>query len=252
MKLRLAKSSKLFRLLIHRYDVKPKKAVVRKTRKCFAYSSFVAIVTGFLLALVIHIILINLKYQYPTPQAILVLGGEHQRECVAAKLAKQNTDLIIWVSSGLLPPDANEIFLNSNVALARVNLDYTATDTVTNFTTIVAELQAKDIQHIYLVTSDFHMPRAKAIAFWVLGSRGIAFTPVTVPSNQPPEPFHKTLRDITRSWLWLLTGRTGSSLDPNPPIKSSAINTKQEDIPNIEFGSQNSEVSLRLTSEREH
>ena len=151
----------------------------------------------------------------------MVLGGGDTREPFAAKLAAQNSDLHIWVSSGLRPTQINEFFLAQNVSLNRVNLDYDATDTVTNFTTLVDNFQAANVRHIYLVTSDFHMPRAKAIAFWVLGSRGIAYTSIVVPSQKQPEPLHKTIRDIARSWLWLLTGRTGSSLDPNPPGRSS-------------------------------
>ncbi|MEM6253262.1 MAG: YdcF family protein [Cyanobacteria bacterium P01_D01_bin.156] len=160
-------------------------------------------------------------YQSPYPQAVLVLGGGKEREIAAAKLAAQEPNLKVWVSSGSLPPQANKTFLAENIALSRVSLDYDATDTVTNFTTTVNKLKSEGIQNIYIVTSDFHMPRASAIAFWVLGSNSIAYTPVPVPSQQPTEPLHKTLRDITRSWLWLLTGRTGSSLDPNPPAKSS-------------------------------
>lgn len=160
-------------------------------------------------------------YQVPSPQAVLVLGGSSRRELSAAQLAAQFPSLDIWVSSGLPSAQSNEIFLEKNVPLSRVNFDYKATDTVTNFTTIVGKLQEREIQHIYLITSDFHMRRATAIAFWVLGSRGIAYTPVLVSSSQPPEPHHKIIRDVARSWLWLLTGRTGSSLDPNPPVRSS-------------------------------
>ena len=173
------------------------------------------------LTLFVKFRLIITAYQTSKPQAILVLGGAHEREPAAAQLAAQNPQLNIWVSSGLLPPQANEIFLTQNVSLTRVKLDYRATDTVTNFTTLVNKLQANDIRHIYLVTSDFHMQRSKAIAFWVLGSRGIAYTPVTVPSNQAPEPYHKIWRDVGRSLLWIVTGRTGSSLDPNPPSRST-------------------------------
>ncbi|WP_228016095.1 YdcF family protein [Leptolyngbya ectocarpi] len=161
------------------------------------------------------------SYQHPRPQSILVLGGGNTREPVAAQLAAQNSTLDVWVSSGLVPSQANEFFLTEDVSLTRVNLDYRATDTVTNFTTLVTQFQTRDIHHIYLITSDFHMPRAKAIAFWVLGSRGIAYTPVVVPSKEPSEPPHKVVRDVARSWLWLITGRTGSSLDPDPPISSS-------------------------------
>ena len=190
-------------------------------RQWLIRSAIALTTTSLLIVLSIKARLEISAYQSPQPEAILVLGGGSTREPAAAQLAAQRPDLDIWVSSGLGPTQANEIFSAQNVVLTRVNLDYKATDTVTNFTTLVAKLQGDNIRHIYLVTSDFHMPRSKAIAFWVLGSRGIAYTPITVPSNTPPEPYHKILRDIARSWLWLITGRTGSSLDPDPPVRSS-------------------------------
>ncbi|MEO0434454.1 MAG: YdcF family protein [Cyanobacteria bacterium J06656_5] len=177
--------------------------------------------TSLLIVLSLKAKLIVSTYQSPQLEAILVLGGGNTRELAAAQLAAQKPDLEVWVSSGLGPNKATKIFSAQNVGLTRINLDYSATDTVTNFTTLVAKLRSHNIRHIYLVTSDFHMPRSKAIAFWILGSRGIAYTPITVPSNQPPEPHHKIWRDVGRSLLWILTGRTGSSLDPNPPARSS-------------------------------
>ena len=192
--------------------------MAKSVQRLSLYGAITATVIGLAVIFVIQLKLSFARHQSQAPQAILVLGGDHKREPTAARLAAQHPHLEVWVSSGLLPSKANRIFLTESVPLSRVNLDYSATDTVTNFTTLVAQLQANNIQHIYLVTSDFHMHRSKAIAFWILGSRGIAYTPVAVPSNQAPEPHHKILRDVARSWLWLLTGRTGSSLDPNPPV----------------------------------
>lgn len=202
-------------------DSKKRLLVAKLFQRLIFYTGAATIFTSIATVSAVQAKLMIAAYQYPQPQSILVLGGGNTREPVAAQLASQHPNLDIWVSSGLMPPQANEIFLTQNVSLTRVNLDYRATDTVTNFTTLVNKLQANDIQHIYLVTSDFHMQRSKAIAFWVLGSRGIAYTPVTVPSNQAPEPHHKIWRDVGRSLLWILTGRTGSSLDPNPPARSS-------------------------------
>ena len=206
---------------ISRLAVAVFKIVVKFWRQWIFKSAIALATTSLLIVSLVKTRLVVAAYRFPQPEAIFVLGGGRNREPAAAKLASQHPNLDVWVSSGLLPPQANEIFLAENVSLNRVNLDYSATDTVTNFTTLVAKLQAQDIQHVYLITSDFHMPRAKAIAFWVLGSRGIAYTPVVVPSKQPPEPPHKVVRDVARSWLWLITGRTGSSLDPDPPISSS-------------------------------
>lgn len=185
---------------------------------CITIAMSVAFIS---VVLAVRFRLIVATHKVPYPQAILVLGGDGRRELAAAKLAAQQPTLEIWVSSGLLPTQATEIFLAEEVSLSRVNLDYGATDTVTNFTTLVTTLQARDVQHIYLITSDFHMRRSKAIAFWILGSRGIAHTPVSVPSIKTVEPYYKMWRDIARSWLWLLTGHTGSSINPGPPVKSS-------------------------------
>ncbi|MEM9807675.1 MAG: YdcF family protein [Cyanobacteria bacterium P01_D01_bin.56] len=195
--------------------------MAKQWRQWILYSSCITVATYLATVMHVRLKLIISSNKTPQAQAVLVLGGNHRREIAAAQLAAQESKLTIWVSSGISELQAHEIFRTKAVPLSRVILDYTATDTVTNFTTLVNQLEKNNIQHIYLITSDFHMPRAKSIAFWVLGSRGIAYTPVSVPSDEPFEPFHKTLRDVTRSWLWLLTGRTGSSLDPNPPTKTS-------------------------------
>lgn len=200
----------------------PAQQVLRMVSTWFCYSFVAVIILVTTAAFLIKLRLVLISFYSALPQAALVLGGDHRREPTAAKLATENPSLEIWVSSGLPSSQAQEIFLEEGISLARIHLDYEATDTVTNFTTIAGKLKNEKITHIYLVTSDFHMSRATAIAFWILGSRGIAYTPVTVPSNRPLEPHHKILRDVARSWLWLLTGRTGSSLDPNPPVRSSS------------------------------
>ncbi|MBF2047947.1 MAG: YdcF family protein [Elainella sp. C42_A2020_010] len=142
----------------------------------------------------------------------LVLGGGTGREEAAAQLAQHYPSLMIWVSSGRSPQDIYAIFQSASVSTTRLHLDYRATDTVTNFTTLVPELKQHQIQHVFLVTSDFHMPRAQAIATVVLGSQGIAFTPVAVGTTEPREPVIQIARDVCRSIVWLLTGRTGASL----------------------------------------
>lgn len=196
-------------------------AMLQLAKKYITYSLTTAIGLSLITISAIHLKLIITAYSHSQPQAILVLGGRRDRETVAAQLAHQHPQLPIWVSSGSLPKQAKATFRNENIPLAQVTLDYRATDTVTNFTTMVGTLNNNNIRHIYLVTSETHMPRASEIAFWILGSRGIAYTPVIVPSNQAPEPHHKIWRDVGRSLLWLITGRTGSSFDPNPPARSS-------------------------------
>jgi uncharacterized SAM-binding protein YcdF (DUF218 family) len=169
---------------------------------------------GFLvsLLLIIPIRLAIATHQAPYPQAILTLGGNPAREKAAAQLARYHPSLEVWVSTGETPQDAQAIFRAAGVSDERVHLDYRAVDTVTNFTTLVSDFKQHQIQHVYLVTSDFHMPRARAIATVVLGSQGITFTPVAVPSTHSKESSIRIARDVGRSLLWIVTGRTGATL----------------------------------------
>jgi uncharacterized SAM-binding protein YcdF (DUF218 family) len=177
---------------------------------------FFCLVGSFCLA-AISIVPIRLAIAYylaPVPQTILTLGGDENREVFSAQFAQTNPHLEIWVSSGIDPNKSRQIFATAGISRSRVHIDRRAADTVTNFTSLVSDFKSRRIQHLYLITSDFHMPRAKAIAIFVLGSQGIAFTPVSVPSNKPSESWLHVLRDIGRAILWLFTGRTGASLNP--------------------------------------
>lgn len=159
----------------------------------------------------------HLKSYLSEPQAMLVLGGATEREVFAAKMATEYPDLEIWVSGGSNPEYAEWVFTEAGVDLTRVHLDDRAVDTVTNFTTLVDQLKAQGIDNLYLVTSDYHMRRAQVIGEIVLGSRGITFRTVPVPSHEAAEPLEKAIRDGIRAVLWVTTGRTGSTLSQYLP-----------------------------------
>lgn len=184
----------------------------RKRFRFFCLASTALIVT------VIGIIPVRLAIahlQVPQPQAILTLGGGIEREHFTAQFALTHPTLDIWVSSGIPSDKAREIFRAYGIPEERVNLDRRAVDTVTNFTTLVPDFKSRRLQHLYMITSGHHIARSKAIATLILGSQGIAFTPVSVPSGEPPESWLRILRDIARALLWIFTGRTGASLHPN-------------------------------------
>lgn len=173
-----------------------------------------------LLSVLVLPVLLWLVYKqirsFEKPQAVLVLGGSTtalERERFTAEFMRQHPDLPIWVSSG--SPNTKYIkrlFAKAGIEPSRLHLDYQAVDTVTNFTTLADELKARKISSVYLITSDYHMRRARVIGEIVLGSRGIVFHPVEVPSGRSPEPIEKALRDGARAILWVTTGRTGSTL----------------------------------------
>ncbi len=149
----------------------------------------------------------------PQPQAIFTLGGDLSREIFTAQFAKMHPNLEIWVSSGSPTEAANWAFNVAKIPLKKVHLDRRAVDTVTNFTSLLANFKSKHFQHLYLITADYHMRRAIAIASFVFGSQGIAFTPVSIPTDKPPEYWLRTLRDIFRALLWIFTKHTGASLN---------------------------------------
>jgi uncharacterized SAM-binding protein YcdF (DUF218 family) len=152
----------------------------------------------------------ELENTWIQPQAIFVLGGEEEREIFAAKLAHAHPNLPVWISSGAPPGYAKKVFKKAGVSTENLHLDYRAIDTVTNFTTLVDRFESKGITSVYLVTSDDHMQRARAIGEIVFGSRGIKVKPITFASGRPTEPIRKTVRDSCRSLLWLTTGYAGS------------------------------------------
>ncbi len=153
------------------------------------------------------------QQQFLDPPVALVLGGAPEREQFAAQFAKDHPNVRIWVSSGSNPEYARWVFDEAQVPNEQWALDYEAVDTVTNFTTLVDKLEDRQIRQVYLITSDYHMSRASAIARIVLGSRGINFKPVAIPTDgdpENPETVAREVRDGARSLLWVVTGRTGS------------------------------------------
>jgi uncharacterized SAM-binding protein YcdF (DUF218 family) len=146
------------------------------------------------------------------PQAIFILGGETGREKFGAKFAQHHPSLPVWISGGAPQGYAKRVFIKAGNNPQNLHLDYQASDTVTNFTTLVDRFQSAGINTVYLVTSDDHMPRARAIGEIIFGSRGIKIKPVCFISGRPVEPFTKTVRDSARSILWLTTGYTGASV----------------------------------------
>jgi uncharacterized SAM-binding protein YcdF (DUF218 family) len=196
---------------------------IRRTKKVRAKSSR-SFSRGLKLLTLISPVLLWFTYKqirsWETPQAVLMLGGSTsalEREKFTAKFVSEHPnlkDLEIWISSGGSGKYDNyvkKIFIKAGINSERIHFDEQAVDTVTNFTTLVDELKSKGVTSIYLVTSDYHLRRAEVIAEVVLGSRGIVFKSVAVPSTESPEPLEKTIRDGARAILWVITGSTGKN-----------------------------------------
>jgi len=136
---------------------------------------------------------------------ILHLGGGMDRADKCIQLANIYPDAMILVSSEGGNPI--EYYAQRGIDPNRVFLDYTAWDTVTNFThtfhRIKKEFKAKKV---FVVTHNFHMKRSMRIADAVYWMTGI--TPIPSPSGGPEhnEPQNYVRDDTIRAWIWRLTG----------------------------------------------
>lgn len=145
----------------------------------------------------------------PPPQLILVLGGDLERERHAAAIAGER-GLPVVVSGGSNPEYAHWLFeQRQGLPSHRVTLDYRATDTLTNFTSLVDDLRRARVRHALLVTSSDHMDRALLVGRIVAGSRGIHLTPEPVDCGDQclPEGRRKVWGDGLRAALWVVSGR---------------------------------------------
>ena len=142
------------------------------------------------------------------PERILVLGGDVDRERAGLLLAKR-LGLPMVVSGGSNPEYAHWLMEKEGLREGQVALDYRAADTLENFTSLVDDLRREGVQHVLLVTSEDHLPRALTVGSVVAGSRGIRLTgvPVACRSACPQEAAGKQWGDGLRALAWVLTGR---------------------------------------------
>ncbi len=94
-----------------------------------------------------------------------MLGGDYKIMEFAAQFwaSGSHKDLDIWVSDCDSHLNYNRrIFQWFGVPNRQLRFDGRATDTVTNFTSMVDKFAGRKIQHIYLITSDYHIWRARS------------------------------------------------------------------------------------------
>ena len=173
------------------------------------------------------------------PQCVLVLGGCKERELAAARMfgaAAVPSARMLLLSSGA----ASLAELQAAAAPAAAHtvlVDRRAVDTVTNFTTVARSLAAAGVTSVACATAREHCLRALAVGTLVLGAEGeclcglnVACLPVRpracvattgleasalpVDSHEAlAEGWLRTLRDVGRALLWLLSGLHGGSLN---------------------------------------
>ena len=146
-------------------------------------------------------------------EVLLVLGGSETRELACAAL--HSGEALLVLSSGAATPE--ECAAAAGIDLRRVVVDRRAVCTVTNFTSIVTDLEKAGCRSVVITTSPSHMRRAFLVGCVCLGSRGIRCERRCCRDDDDPEGPRqestlRVLRDLLRSALWLLAGWDGGGV----------------------------------------
>ena len=159
--------------------------------------------------------LLKTASQHPVqpPQLIFVAGGFEYRERYAARLVREH-NLPVLVSGGLSADYGRALFFEEGVHGPQLSRDDQASDTLENFTTLLAELKQRQVRHLLLVTGVDHMPRASLVGKIVAGSRGIRVTPAPVDCADAcvRESPIKVAADALRAVIWVVSGHDVKTL----------------------------------------
>ena len=186
------------------------------------YKIYLAVLIFFSTFIVYMHLLPFLKSQFNNqqPQVILVLGGDIAREIAGIKISKElNIPLII--SGGSNSQFSDWLINEGGISKDLVKRDYRAKDTLTNFTSIIDDLNEEGITHILLITSKYHIKRAKVVGEIIASSRGIRLTSLSIPCKSfcsvkgQKESVPKKNIDFVRSIIWVTTGKDIKPLVPN-------------------------------------
>lgn len=159
-------------------------------------------------------------------EIILHLGGNWRRIERTIQEAQRRPSAMVIVSTEGNRPLMIQALERSGIDLNRVIFDDSAYDTVGNFTDTYAKVRRLGGRTVYVVTSDWHMPRAMAIAkaaytpgwlYSLLHSLTGIYAFATIRSVACPwvdDPDRKdpgnTIWDVSRTIQWRRTGRPTS------------------------------------------
>ncbi len=139
--------------------------------------------------------------------AVLVLGGSIRREMVVAAAIAQNNTLPVLISKGSPSPCIRAVFDRAHAPVDRVWLETCAQSTFGNYRYSLATLQQWQSQHVRVVTSESHLPRAHWLGAVMLGSHGIWVDVQPVQEQGRPgnrEHPLKTIADLSRGLVWAI------------------------------------------------
>mmetsp|Transcript_4771 Transcript_4771/g.6033 ORF Transcript_4771/g.6033 Transcript_4771/m.6033 type:complete len:189 (+) Transcript_4771:285-851(+) len=135
-----------------------------------------------------------------------VLGGSKRREVAALKTClKKFPGVPIWISGPELTQDCLEICEQEGVDPELLRVDYRAIDTLSNFTTMCQDMYTGGFKKVAIITSRYHMKRARSIAAIIMPEFKLRYVPVGIvyQANEEKETILKVWRDQIRAYLWV-------------------------------------------------
>lgn len=144
----------------------------------------------------------------------LVLGGSIYREDFALTTwHQQNPDVPIYISGGSTTEDIYARLAPNGESLPPFVNDLRAKTTNGNFTSMVDIFKEQGYQHVYVLTSSYHMKRSMVLANIILGSRGL--TSEGVVAHDDPGRVESTkilVLDSAIASLWVALGPLGDKV----------------------------------------
>ena len=141
-------------------------------------------------------------------RVVLELGGNPAgRTPKAIELATQMPDAFLFFSTVEDPALCLNLCKQNGIASSRYFLDYTAWDTVTNFTTSVNRILGYGCKELYIVTDGFHMKRTMRIAEAVYSNRDVKLIPSPSSPVDHEEDKKLVALDTFRAWFWRFTNQ---------------------------------------------
>jgi uncharacterized SAM-binding protein YcdF (DUF218 family) len=139
---------------------------------------------------------------------VLELGGNIARMDKAIELAKANSQSYLIVSSEGDPAGCLQKIKDAGLDPSRVILDYTAWDTVTNFTNTKRIIDVLKPDELMVVTDGFHMLRAMTIARLVYFGSKLKVTAHPSSPADHQESRKLVVLDTIRAAVSRFTGQT--------------------------------------------
>lgn len=138
---------------------------------------------------------------------ILHLGGNSRRIERTATEAKWNPGALVLISSEGDKPQILDYLGTRGIHADRILIDDTAYDTVGNITDTFSIVKREGAKRVFIVTDDWHMRRAMAIAMVAYAFRGI--TPIACPYHSgvfAKDPGNVPW-DVFRTLKWRIDGK---------------------------------------------